>query len=142
MSVEDDETNDDVAQAAAIIQQGLNKALAAHIGAPMDPAAVKKSVNDFLGKLGPGVEAEVSEVVGDMIRMKLKQPSFASQIIAKLEGPYWPWFEDGLVHVMGRVGDSNVLVCTFADVAVGGYSEPGLVISCLRCLVSKEAINL
>jgi hypothetical protein len=84
---------------------------------------------------GQKIQTEViAEVVGDTIKMKLKQPSFINEILPVLEGPYEPWPDiDGLVHVGGRLGNWNVRVCDYQRLE----SSPGhrdMVLTCLTCL--------
>jgi hypothetical protein len=132
--------NDDVKKTIDLVQRELVRGLSHHIGTKPDPEAVKASVQKVLDGFVADkklVSGAIVDVIGDTIRLKLQQPSFVSQILPALEGPYQPWPDvDGLVHVGGRLGKWNVRVCDFQRLEnAPGHDD--MVLTCLSCLTSN-----
>lgn len=133
--------NDDTKKAMDLVQREMVRALAPHIGMKPDPEAVRVTVQKVLDsfKTDKKIETEVlAEVVGDTIKMKLKQPSFINEILPVLEGPFHPWPDvDNVVHVGGRLGTWNVRVCDYQRLE-NGPGHPDMVVTCLTCLISNR----
>lgn len=139
--------DDETKKAMDFVQQHLATALQDHLGEPLTKDrmdAVKDEIQKFVDKLNkqPGlIKISDVEVVGDTIKYKLQQPSFASQILPVLQGPYSLWFEDDMVHVAGRLGDFAVRVCDYATLQPGGYGCSMSMVTCLGCLVHRTSID-
>jgi hypothetical protein len=133
--------DDETKKAMDLVQRELVRGLSHHIGTKPDPEAVRASVQKVLD--GFVVDKKVIsealvEVVGDTIKMKLKQPSFINEVLPVLKGPFHPWPDvDGMVHVGGSLGDWSVRVCDYQRL----QNEPGyadMVVTCLTCLISNR----
>ena len=134
-------TDDETKKAIDFAQREMVRALAPHIGTKPNPEAVRASVQQVLDsfKVEQVIQTEVlAEVIGDTIRMTLKQPSFLRDILPVLQGPYHPWPDiDNVVHVGGSIGSWFVRVCDYQRL----QNNPGhrdMVVTCLTCLTSNR----
>jgi hypothetical protein len=55
-------------------------------------------------------------------------------LLPTLKGPFMPWHERGLVHLAGRFGDYEVLVCDYSKLSHGGFGCSTWMLTCLACL--------
>jgi hypothetical protein len=98
----------------------------------VEPGEVQKVI-DRLAKDQDIIVGDL-EIVGDTIRYKLQQPSVAPLLLPTLKGPFTPWHERGLVHLAGRFGDYEVLVCDYSKLSHGGFGCSTWMLTCLACL--------
>lgn len=129
---------------AKVFAEGvLRDALQGFIGTIADLEAVKHEVAKTLERLRcsgePGIidafEADV-DVIRDTVHVKFKQEGF----LLAFRGPFYPWLEDGVVHVTGWFGDYQVRACDYVEVSSeSGRAEGG--ITCLTCLILNIATD-
>jgi len=136
--------DDDIKKAIDFVQRELREALFSHLGEKLTDDridGVKAEIQKVIDKLAKdqGVIVGNLEIIGDTIKYKLSQPSFASQILPVLKGPFTPWHEHGLVHLAGRFGDYEVRVCDYTKLSPGGFGCSTWVLTCLGCLTFLPA---
>ena len=122
--------DDEAKKAFALVEQQFRDVLSGYIGEPLTKERIQ------------GVEDEIRKVV-DSFSKDMRVDVFDVDISGNtlrytLQGPFSPWFEDGVVHVAGRIGDHEVLVCTYKQLKPGGHGHPDLVTSCLICLTMNK----
>lgn len=123
--------DDDLKKKFEFVEREFAKAMSHHIGEKIDKNAVQATVAAFLEKLSERSEVIVSdvEVVGDTLKY-----SFANPIRPVFKGPYAHWLEDGVVHIVGRIGAFDVKACDFKRIRPGDYGHPSMMVTCLTCV--------